>query len=97
MKNYIVYDREGKILRTGICPDDMMEIQAQKDEFVMEGVANDIEDKIIDRQVIRRTEEEINMIKERMKPDPKELLIQQKMQEMLREQAIDKLKKEGKL
>ncbi len=97
MKNYLVYNQEGKILRTGSCPDDMIEIQAQKDEFVMEGVANDIEDKIIDHQVIRRTEEEINMIKERMKPDPKELLIQQMMQELLRGQAISELRKKGKL
>jgi len=43
MKNYIVYDSTGKILRTGTCPDEMMEIQAHEPgELVMEGIANDL-------------------------------------------------------
>ena len=43
MKNYIVYNSSGKILRTGTCPDEMMEIQAREPgELVMEGVANDL-------------------------------------------------------
>jgi len=46
MKNYIVFNGDGEILRTGICPDDMMNIQVQEGELVMEGKANDIEDRV---------------------------------------------------
>lgn len=97
MKNFIVHDINGNILRTGSCPDDMMEIQAGQGELVMEGKANDIEDKIVEGKITRKTEAEIDAIKESMKPDPKEILIQNKMQEILRKQAIDELAKEGKL
>lgn len=40
MKNYIVYNEQGKILRTGICLDDYFEQQATSDENIIEGIAN---------------------------------------------------------
>ena len=97
MKNYIVYDKSGTILRTGICPDDMMNIQVQEGELVMEGAANDIELRIVKGKIVRKSETEINAIKEAMKPDPKELLISQRMSELVRKQAIKELTKEGKM
>jgi len=42
MKNYIVYNTQGEILRTGYCPDEMVDIQAQVGELVIEGIANDV-------------------------------------------------------
>jgi len=42
MKNYIVYNSVGEILRTGYCPDEMINIQAQAGESVIEGIANDV-------------------------------------------------------
>ena len=39
--NYIVFDDTGKILRTGICPPDLIDAQAGEGEFVMEGEADD--------------------------------------------------------
>ena len=97
MKNYIVYDESGTILRTGICPDDMMRIQAQEGELVMEGKANDVENRIVKGKIVRKSEAEINAIKEAMKPDPKELLISQRMSEIVRKQAIKELTEEGKI
>ena len=37
MKNYIVYNDAGKILRTGVCPDTDFLAQAHENELVMEG------------------------------------------------------------
>lgn len=42
MKHFIIHDANGKILRTGSCPDDHIELQAQAGEIAIEGVANDI-------------------------------------------------------
>jgi len=95
--NYIVHDKDGNILKTGICPQDMVQLQAGTDEFVMEGAANDIEYRIVKGKIVRKSEAEINAIKEAMKPDPKERLISQKMNEILRKQAIKELTKEGKM
>lgn len=94
MKDFIVYNTEGKILRTGSCPDDMVKLQG---ELVMEGKANDIEHKIVKGKVAKKTKKELDAIKKKMQPDPKEILIRDKMQEILRKQAIDELTKEGKL
>jgi Phage tail assembly chaperone protein len=40
IKNYIIYKESGEILRTGTCPTDDFEAQANKNEFVLEGIAN---------------------------------------------------------
>ena len=95
--NYIVYDKDGNILKTGICPQDMVQLQAGTDEFVMEGAANDIEHRIVKGKIVRKSEAEINAIKEAMEPDPKEQLISQRMHEIMRRQAIEELTREGKI
>ena len=56
MKNYIVHDENGNILRTGICQDDMMYLNARENETVIEGIANDkrhivVNGKICDKPV----------------------------------------------
>jgi hypothetical protein len=51
MKSYIVYNSEGEILRTGICASTDLEKQAHENEYVMEGVANDVEHIIVDNTV----------------------------------------------
>jgi len=46
-KNYIVFNIDEKILRTGGCPGFLMEAQAHgEDEYVIEGKADDAVDKI---------------------------------------------------
>ena len=51
MKNYIVYNADGKILKTGICPDNMIDAQAG-DHYSMEGVADDATQKIAGGTVV---------------------------------------------
>lgn len=46
MKNFIVYNKSGKILRSGKCQEMDFLRQAQENEFVTEGKANDIIQKI---------------------------------------------------
>ena len=41
MKNYIVHDENGNIIRTGVCPEDMMYLNARENETVIEGIASD--------------------------------------------------------
>ncbi len=41
MSNFIVYDANRKILRTGGCPLGMVNMQAQAGAFAIEGVADD--------------------------------------------------------
>lgn len=40
MKNFIVYNKAGEILRSGVCADDLLEAQAGQGEFVVEGVCD---------------------------------------------------------
>lgn len=63
MKGFIVYNQSGEILRTGSCPDSVFYLQAGNGEFVMEGLANDVTQKItnpgIAGKVMGKTPEEI--------------------------------------
>lgn len=57
--NFIIYDPTGLILRTGVCPEEMLSIQAQMGETVIEGMANYFTQYIIDGVVTDYTEEEL--------------------------------------
>jgi hypothetical protein len=63
VKNFIVYNSAGIIQRTGICQDKVFFLQADDGEFVIEGNANDVTQKIenpgIVGKVIDKTPEEI--------------------------------------
>ena len=69
MKRFIIFDLSGKILRCGICQDLTFEGQAKEGEFVMEGQANDVTQKVIDGKIVDKTPEEI----EAEKPKPVEI------------------------
>jgi hypothetical protein len=103
MKNYAVHDMSGKILRTGICPDDMIEIQAQEGESVIEAIANDTTDwiDIETSQVIKKPNQyldiEKNEHKQRKDKQDENKLITAKKQEIITRMAIEELKKEGKI
>jgi hypothetical protein len=56
MKHYIVYDSSGLILRTGVCAEQDFNFQANNDELIMEGVANDSTQMIIDGAVCEKPE-----------------------------------------
>lgn len=99
MKNFIIHDLEGKILRTGSCPDNMMEIQAGKNEFVMEGIADDVKHEVKNGKIAEhiKTIEEIEQENLQKSWREEELKIQAKMNEILKRMAIEELEKEGKL
>ena len=56
MKSFIIYDSDGFILRTGSCVDSDLDMQAGDNEFVMEGIADDLIHMIIDGKVCNRPE-----------------------------------------
>ena len=58
MKNYIVYNTIGKILRTGVCGEDVRS-QAGENEYAIEGTANDVTQKIVDGEIVDKTPAEI--------------------------------------
>ena len=68
MKRYIVYDASGLILRTGVCAEQDFNFQANNDELVIEGVANDSTQMIINGVVCDKpepeelTDEELNAL-----------------------------------
>lgn len=67
MKHFIIYNLEGKILRTGNCQDEMLTSQAGENEFVAEGpkdsLISDITQKIVNIRgedvIVDKTLEEI--------------------------------------
>lgn len=59
MKSFIVHNQEGGILRIGTCQDIDLLLQAQKGEFVIEGTADCIKQKIVDEKLVDKTQEEI--------------------------------------
>lgn len=59
MKQYIVYDDDGVILSTGVCPDRDFNKQARTGQHVIEGVANDVLQKVVDGKVVDKGPTEI--------------------------------------
>lgn len=52
MKNFVIYDSEGTILRTGSCPDEVFALQRSGDEIILEGVADDATQYVVDGVVV---------------------------------------------
>jgi hypothetical protein len=101
MKKFIIHNQEGKILRTGSCPDEMLEIQAQDGEKVIEGIADDSKHYVNNGKVTEFTPE-MKSAREKVKQEmqaknDQDILIRNKINDILRTQAITELKKEGKI
>jgi DNA helicase TIP49 (TBP-interacting protein) len=64
VKNYIIYNHSGDILRSGYCSDDDYNIQAGDGEYIIEGIANDDNQKIVNGQVVDiiKTDAELNQV-----------------------------------
>lgn len=102
MKDYIVHDKiTGEIIRTGSCPDDMVDIQKVNDnENVIEGKAHDEQDYIKDGKVAKLTKA---MLTAKLSKFPQqtdeqirqETLIRDRMDSIIRKQAIAELQDEG--
>ena len=52
MRKFVVYNEAGDILRTGICPDGSIALQKADGQFVMEGVANDATQHVVDGKIV---------------------------------------------
>lgn len=83
--NYIVYNKNKKILRKVICSSSHSLLQAKDNEFVIEGIANDVTQKVefdglddnqqpINPRIVNKTPEEI----EADNPTPPEIPFEQK-------------------
>lgn len=114
--NFIVYDKTtGEIIRTGICPEGMMQAQlidyigslpvSAGKHSIMEGNADQMKDlvDISTKQILKGQRHYVppSSMRRYLDPDSKEFkdnkMIREKMDNMLRDQAIKELKKEGKL
>lgn len=59
--SYIIYDKTGRILRVVDCSKTLKHLQAKEGEFIIEGFANDLTQKIVDGKVVDKTPEEIEI------------------------------------
>jgi len=99
MPKYIVYNKlTGEISKTGFCSIKDLHLQADNsNEVVIEGEANDISHKVVNGKVVSKLTSEI---KKEIKPQPfdeTEVKIRKKMRQLLRDQAITELTKDGEL
>lgn len=88
--NFIIYNKSGRILRRVGCPQWMGKHQAHEGEFVLEGTASSITQKIVDGKVVDKTPEEIEA--DRLPGTPEELMPAQITNEQWQE-VLNRLKK----
>ena len=76
MKQFVIYDSTGKILRTGTCPDNDYELQCGADEFIMEGFADDESQMVVEGQIVNKPEDsvELGLVIRKNKAERNELL-----------------------
>ena len=56
MKKFTIYNSDGEILRVGTCSDRDFLLQAQADEFVIEGFANQETQKVVNDKIVDKNE-----------------------------------------
>jgi hypothetical protein len=96
---YIVFNpATEEILRTGSCPDSMFFIIGKAGECVIEGVASDSKHKV-DMHTLEIKDKTAKELAQSVIPvmSEDEKLIAEEMELIVREMAIEKLKKEGKI
>ena len=60
--NYVIYNDAGEILRTGKCKPSDFEHQARQGEYVLEGTADTLLDRVVNGVVKKKTKTAINNI-----------------------------------
>jgi hypothetical protein len=73
MKKFVVFNSDGKIIRTGLCPAEMLVAQASgEDEWVMEGTASDATQKVVGLDIVDKSKKELedDLFYERVNFDP---------------------------
>lgn len=100
--DFTIYDLStGKILRTGSCPDSMFEIQRHEGEGIIAGKADDTTQHVVNGKVADFTpqmaaDKESEDISRRATMK-REQMIRERMDSILRQQAIAELIAEGKI
>lgn len=105
MRNFIIHNMEGTILRTGLCQDVDFKTQAHANEFVMEGKANaatqkikfdglDVDGQPINPRVVDKTPREIEAEKP---PEPEPIPVEKQSANVTNKQWQDVLKRLDKL
>ena len=61
--NYIIYNESGDILRTGRCKPQDFKHQVKDGEYIIEGVADTLLDRVVDGVVKKKTKAKISKIK----------------------------------
>ena len=56
MKSYIVYNSEGIIIRTGVCSQHDLPLQAVNGQFMIEGEADDASQIVVDGEIVDKPE-----------------------------------------
>ena len=56
MKSYIVYNSDGIIIRTGVCSQHDLHLQAVDGQFVIEGEADDASQIVVDGEIVDKPE-----------------------------------------
>jgi len=90
---YIIYNKVGNILRVVECVPVIKHLQVKEDEFIMEGTANDVTQKVVNGKVVDKTPKEIEVVQP---PEPR-LLKEKQPAYITNEQWQDVLKKLDKL
>lgn len=67
MKNYIVHNADGDILRSGCCNEADFDLQAGNNEFVIEGIADDDNKKIVDGQIVDKVKTDSELQQEALR------------------------------
>ena len=91
---YIIYDSAGEIRRVVECAPTLAKIQAKEGEFILEGSADDVTQKIINGKIVDKTPEEIEVDKP---PESKPIPHEKQMAHITNEQWQDVLKRLKKL
>ena len=63
MKNFVVYNQDGEILRVGSCPDRHYEFQAKDGEFIINATANIDTQMVIDGVVVDKQDIDFDKIR----------------------------------
>ena len=102
IKEFIVYDNDGNILRQGHCPESMMDIQAEYGEYVTKGRVDDEELYQVNattKRPVKKSVTKINTIKkardDRKVEGKRNALIRDRAMSIMRAQAIQELEGEG--
>lgn len=98
MKKFTIYNSEGKILRSGFCTTSSFKKKAGNGEFVIEGIGNDVTQKVVgsgqSRRIVNKSSAEMAGLRI---PIPKSAPYEKQLANITNEQWQDVLDRLSKL